>query len=195
MLLRTRSDAPDASVLPSVIEDTGRKLREKFVERATRPQPCDCYICQRRKPNQRELRYQRENYWIAVVCNAMRGDPSYLVKHLRSRRALTQFDRKMLAECLEAHLTGEVGKDRGRPQKHYARLLARMALIFYQEWKQINRRQGIRDHGHGGEMKDEACRVALDFYDAGLLQLHPTVQDIPTFDCVRELMDRPKSRR
>src|SRR5262245_38151452 len=68
-------------------KDVGNALRARYLEQAN--QGCDCYSCQ----SQRTKRGQRENYWVRLVTFAEMGDPSELVKRLKSRRVLTRFDR------------------------------------------------------------------------------------------------------
>jgi hypothetical protein len=75
--------------------DVGRALRARFLEQAAGS--CDCYSCRSRHTK----RGQREKYWVHAVVLARLGEPSTLVKHLNSRRALTQFDRRILADLLD----------------------------------------------------------------------------------------------
>jgi hypothetical protein len=169
----------------------GRELGKLWIERSRLP--CDCTFCRR----ERSGKTRRENYWVWVVGTACRGNPSGLVKHLRSRRAITRADRRILAELFEAHFTGEIDralKAIGRPKKHWARSCARGALKFYSEWRDLNRRKGVNDWGHGDEMKDEACRVLIEIY--GLKQPPKHLRDpVLNFEDVRALMERPCSRR
>jgi len=74
-----------------------------------------------------------------------------------------------------------------------SRSCARVAIKFYRDWKDANRRNGIRDWGRGDEMKDEACRFAIELYGNDVLS-HMR-EDPPTFEELRDLMDRPQARR
>ena len=178
--------------------DVGQELRKIFIERGG--QRCTCYWC---RVYQDTPHGQRENYWIVVVSEALSGDPSALVKHLRSPR-LTRLDRNMLAETLEDILTGhplteqtEQTKQRGRPKRKWVRRCADVAIKFYQDWKDANRRNGINDWGHRDEMKDEASRLAIELYgnsDSAWARIY-IGHDPPTFEQVRELMERPVARR
>jgi hypothetical protein len=76
-------------------QETGSDLREIFQLR--KAQGCRCKACL----GERTARAQRINYWVALVAQAGMGDPSGLVKHLRSRRKITRHDRAVLAELLE----------------------------------------------------------------------------------------------
>jgi len=179
--------------------DIGRGLRAQFLEEAVVAE-CDCYSCR----SQQTKRGQREKYWIYAVVFALNGDPSALVEHLNSRRAITQFDRRILADLLDCSFKGEIERQlspAGRPKNIAAQVCARHAIRFYTYWKAINRRWRIKDWGHSDEMKDEACRVAVDYHirrrdRAGIIRVsnHP-MDEVPDFDQVRELMDRPRSRR
>jgi hypothetical protein len=176
--------------------DIGQALRAEVLERVG---ICTCAQC-RRPTSKREY---RENYWVAVVCLAEDGDPSGLVKHLNSRRVLTQFDRKVLAGLLDlVFKKGEPASNRGRPKNIAAQGCARMASKLYEHWKAINRLYRIKDWGHSDEMKDEACRLAIDHREAERARFrgastnpnHPLSKATPDFERVRDLMERPKLR-
>jgi hypothetical protein len=176
--------------------DAGRALRARFLEQARGR--CDCYSCR----SQGTKRGQREKYLVHAVALAQMGDPSSLVKLLNSRN-LTRFDRRILADLLDCYFKGEIDDawtPVGRPKNIAARACAGVAIKFYTDWKAINRRWKIKDWSHSDEMKDEACRVAIDCHlkrrdreGIVLLSNHP-MDEVPDFDQVRELMDRPRSR-
>jgi len=110
---------------------------------------------------------------------------------------LTRFDRNSLAEYLEFAFTEALQrksqKTGGRRKHTWARMCAHMAIKFYQLWKDTNRRNGINDWGHGDEMKDEACRLAIELGSCWARTCKE--QDPPTFEQVRELIERPAARR
>jgi hypothetical protein len=176
--------------------DVGQALRAEFLERAG--DRCDCYSCRR----QHTKRGRREKYWVHAVDLAHLGEPSTLVEHLNSRRAFTQFDRRILAELLDCYFKGEINpwSPVGRPKNIAALSCASLAITFYGDWKAINRRWRIKDWGRSDEMKDEACRVAIDWHvkrrgrEGIPLSNHP-MDEVPVFEQVRALMDRPASRR
>ena len=139
-------------------------------------------------------------YWIELVGNALHGKPSSLLKHLR--RGLTLVDSIMLADTLALILPDLAGRGKqtgGRPKRAWARSGANKAIKFYRDWKDANRRNGIRDWGHGDEMKDEACRFAIELYGNDVCELFgddvEMREDPPTWEDLRELIDRPQSRR
>ncbi len=194
------SSTPDVEILTQTNwRDIGQTLRAQFLARAR--DRCDCYSCR----SQRTKRGKRERYWVSAVALAQMGDPSILVKHLISQRAFTQFDRRILAELLDCVFKGETDSawsPVGRPKNIAAQSCAGLAIKFYTDWKAINRRWGIKDWGHSDEMKDEACRVAIDYHLArrrwigiGMSISNHPLNATPDFEQVRELMDRPRSRR
>jgi hypothetical protein len=173
--------------------DVGQELRKIRRDR----QGCDCYWC---SVYQDTPRGQRENYWVAVVARALDGDPSSLVKHLR--RGLTPVDRNLLADTLADILPDQAErakqtKQGGRPKHSWVQMCAHVAIKFYQDWKDATRRNGINDWGHRDEMKDEASRLAIELYGNSSSVWARTCigQDPPTFEQVRELMERPAARR
>jgi hypothetical protein len=189
---RTSEDA--ASALPCAIKEIGRKIKEQFEQRVEQLLTIPSingslnFIV--------APRGEREIYWLDVVSALVKGDPSPLVEHLRSERALSQADRSVLADMLAAAFTFTPDlvphRDKGgRPKKRSARETAETALAVYRKWKQLNRDLRISDRGHNGEMRDEACRMAIGLMCAAGFG---DDEDLFTFDCVRDLMDRPKSR-
>jgi hypothetical protein len=191
--IRRAYELCEAEILPQMNwQDIGRELRKQFIARANLPCSCDMCILQRTP------RGQRANYWSALICTAIDGNPSLLVRHLRSRRKLTRFDRNELAHWFEyaftAALQHKSQKTGGRRKHTWAQHCARLAIEFYQNWKDANRRNGISDWGHGDEMKDEACRLAIELGSC-LARTCGEEQDPPTFEQVRELIERPAARR
>jgi hypothetical protein len=190
----TRSEDKRARNDAASWKDTGRKLAEERAEEHQNMRRLVAEIASRVMAEPHEAPTREWSDAVHAACN---GDPSRLVEYLRSERALTRTDRDLLATFLPSMLK------KGRPGKDEVKSLARVALVFYQEWKQLNRRLGIRDHGHADDMKQQACRVALALMNTdpwrvalGLPPvLNPASTVPPTVEAVRELMDRPKSRR
>jgi hypothetical protein len=185
----------EAVILPQMNwQDVGRELRKQFIARANLP--CSCYWC---LIYQSTPRGQRQNYWSALVCAAIHGDPSPLVRHLRSRRKLTRFDRNEMARWFEYAFTEALQpkskKTAGRLKQTWAQLCARVAIKFYQDWKDANQTNGINDWSHGDEMKDEACRLAIELFGNDNRQRFYQGQDAPTFEQLRQLIERPAARR
>ena len=150
-------------------QQTGRALAEEWRKGLRHPANAEWHLY---------------NFWEDLVIAAARGNPSGLVERIQSQ-ALTFADRKILATVLERHFKSKPRK--GRRRKHAVRNLAGLAHQFYAEWKYNNRLNGVPDRGHSAAMKDEACRQAI--------AIHPAPGRPVRFDEVRELMDRPRSRR
>jgi hypothetical protein len=151
----------EAEILPEMNwQDVGREIRKQFIARA--PLPCSCDSC----ILQDTPRGQRKSYWDFLIFKAIDGDPSSLVRHFRSRQKLTRFDRNELAEWFEYAFTEVLQPKpttkRGRRKHSWAQMCASLAIKIYQNWKDVNRRNGINDWGHGDEMKDEACHLAIE---------------------------------
>jgi hypothetical protein len=196
---RSRTPRPTVLEIKSSAQpnwrDVAPALRAHFLERAC--DPCDCYYCR----SQRTKRGQRMRCWVDAVVQAHWGDPSELVELLKTS-TFTKLDRSILAELLDAVFRGEIDDacaPDGRPKNIAARFCADLAITFYTIWKSMNRRLGIKDWGHSDEMKDEACRVAIEYHQKRLSRRmtvrHSNMEEIPEFAHIRELMDRPRSRR
>jgi hypothetical protein len=175
--------------------DIGQALRAQFLERAC--DPCDCYYCR----SQSSKRGQRERRWVDAVVFAHMGDPSELVELLKTS-TFTKSDRSILAELLDAVFGGEIDDacaPVGRPKNIAAQFCANLSITFYTDWKSINRQLEIKDWGHSDEMKDEACRVAIEYHRRRLSRRMAVrlsnMEEVPEFAQIRELMDRPRSRR
>ena len=166
-------------------QDVGRDLRRQYIARVTTVPS---------KADQSTSRSRRAAFLFEMIAYAQSGDPSALGAFLRSGQKLTQFDRNELANLLEAIFTRQAKptKQRGRSKRLGVRACAAVARRFHVEWKDANRRNGINDWGHGDEMKDEACRLAIELY----VDRFPVKDDPPiTFEEIRELMERPAARR
>jgi len=187
--------------------DVGQELRKIWHRQI---QTCDCHLCPVYQKCYwclvyQDTRRQRAYYWIRLVGNALHGSPSSLLnllKHLR--RGLTPVDCILLADALAIIIPDVAARDkptnqRGRPKRDWARRCADVANKFYRDWKDVNRRNGIRDWGHGDKMKDEACRFAIELYGNDARELYGSDidmrEDPPTCGDLRELIDRPQSRR
>ena len=93
----------------------------------------------------------------------------------------------------------------GRPLGAVSRAAATLACYFYDDWRRENQRQGIKDYGHRGEMKDYATRAVVeDLYawrwGTGIRPCFAEEIGSPTdveefIDVVRDLMDKPNGRR
>ncbi|MFD1987985.1 hypothetical protein ACFSOZ_36815 [Mesorhizobium newzealandense] len=122
--------------------------------------------------------------FLNCVIQAHRGNNGPIIEILRSDYEITPDDRQALAFYLQGGFAGPK-KRRGRP-KGAENEAATIATKFYREWKDLNRRLGIRDHGKSDQMKDEAARFVADEY-VSRLQANT--------DTTRENMERGKNRQ
>jgi hypothetical protein len=120
----------------------------------------------------------------AVEFLETRGNPLRLEKYLRSDRPLGSQERKILAGVLH-HRYASKG---GRSPDTLQRITATLACAFYETWRQLNKKTGIRDRGRAAEMKDYAARTMAQIY-------LPWKTEESFVEAVRDLMDRPKRRR
>jgi hypothetical protein len=142
-----------------------------------------------RKARERKERATQERHpdaplFTALLASALGGTTVPLVAYLRSDKefSLSQESREHLALVI----TVQEAKRRkvGRKQNKVTRHLAKMARSFYRQWQAANIKAGVSNWGHANDMKDESCRYTLEL-----------VGWTANFEIVRELMDRPNSRR
>lgn len=151
--------------------EVGRQLRqeeERFGERMDTIEDPD------------ESRLNAE--FVHALLLAARGNTTPIVECLRSDRPLPEFFRKHLRD----YFRGKFSRGRGQPRDELLHLAASDALNFYRLWRAKNDRLGISDWGHRNAMKDEAIRFIQERY--------PVFEGIDA-EKVRDLMDRPRSRR
>jgi hypothetical protein len=77
---------------------------------------------------------------------------------------------------------------RGRPRDEKLYEAAHLARALYRQWKAENIAAGINDHGLGRQMKDRSCDYAIEI-------LAIAGDPRPASESVREMMERPISRR
>jgi hypothetical protein len=171
-------------------QDVGRDLRRQYIVRGGRPYDHDWYRADLSTPRSR-----RAAFLFQMIAHAQNGDPSALLAFLRSGQKLSRFDRNQLADLFKVIFTPKAkpGKQRGRPKQTLIPVFVSAARRFYREWKDANRLKGISDWGHGDEMKDESCRFAIASY----VDRFPSLlrEDLPTFEQVRDLMERSQKRQ
>lgn len=126
----------------------------------------------------------KHNFIYALTEHA-RGNSEFLTDYLRSDRPLGELEREHLAQVLEGVLDRETL--RGRPPNSDERTAAMLAHALYKIWRDENKRARVRDYGACDAMKDEMVRFVIQ-------DLEP---NSPPLNCetVRQLMDRPRSRR
>lgn len=116
----------------------------------------------------------------AALADHAKGNPTALIRYLKSNNLWTAEDRSAVADLFEDH-TG------GRPRDDDLRTAATLARVFYDEWRAWNRKLGVDDRGLAEAMKDDAAQfIVSDFYPERGEAFH---------DTVRDTMDRPGHRR
>ena len=158
---------------------TGSTLRKRWLKRQQELE--QALIATIKKPRP----HRPEHDFIRALFQHARGNSEFLIDYLRSDRPLSALDREHFAQVLEGVLDRK--KPRGRPLNRDERTAAMQALVFYRAWRAENKRAGVKDHGHSAAMKHEAAMFVI----------HELEPHSPPLDYakVRELMDRPKSRR
>lgn len=160
--------------LSSANQMSGRRLQKRWLKLQALFQDQMRKVSQVPRPAAYEL--------IAALYQYSRGRPEFFVAYLRSDRPITRSDRENMAQIFEEKF--DLTPKLGRPRHLKNRSAATEALFFYRLWRAENRRLGIRDHGQGDAMKDEAVRFII-----AALQLKTTPE------AIRTLMDRPAHRR
>jgi hypothetical protein len=121
-------------------------------------------------------------------CSA--DDMAPLAAYLASDKPLGPRERKRLAAMLPE------GRKTGRPKNTQLRAAASAAAFFYKEWRALNEKQGIADHGRCGAMKDYSAQWVVEDYFGwgGGEPLTPIALD-SLMTRVREIMEKPKHLR
>ena len=97
----------------------------------------------------------------AAIRRQLNGEDGAVATYLRANR-LTDEDQVTLARFLDGDMKPPP-RSRGQPKKN-ARGAAEIALRFYDEWKDLNRRLAVPDHGNAEAMRTEAVRfITEDF--------------------------------
>jgi hypothetical protein len=114
------------------------------------------------------------------------SNPHVLIAHLRSGRPLSPDDRERIAQALEKAAYPKPA--RGRPRDKRLLEATQLARAIYLQWKVENIAAGINDRGLGRQMKNRSCNYAIEIQaiDGG---------PPPASESVREMMERPISRR
>ena len=157
------------------LQQTCEIARRKWLEEASQ----DKVLLKRAllaKANSREGQFELACY------QAAQGDATALVEHLCSDHPLSSRDRVFLAFLVRGALGNK--SSRGRPIDHKVHVASRLATEFYARWRAENKRAGVSDHGKAGAMKDETARIVTEHYSLS-----------DKYEAVRELMERPRSRR
>jgi hypothetical protein len=156
----------------------GLSLQERWLRRGQELQQTMAAVV-------KSMRHRPEDSFVYALVQHARGDSALLIDYLQSDRPLSAVERVQFAQVLAGELDRKT--ERGRPRNKLTRTAAMRANVFYKMWRKENKEAGLKDHGHGGDMKDEALHFILDKFDPPAVALD--------FDTVRELMDRPEGRR
>jgi hypothetical protein len=130
-----------------------------------------------------------DSFVAAAIDAEYHDDRGPLIRYL-SERPLGRQEQFALAQILE-----KPERKTGRPRELETLAAEAVASFFYREWRNRNRRSGISDHGHRGEMKDYAASFAVELactYPADGAPKEPEEHDV---QAVRDMMDRPRHRR
>ena len=99
--------------------------------------------------------------FLNAVIQLSRGNSAPVIEILLSEYEITTEDRETLAFYYKGGFSRPRKKGRRNGAEHEAAIIAKR---FYSEWKDLNRRMAIRDHGNSDEMKDEASRFITEQY-------------------------------
>lgn len=121
--------------------------------------------------------------FLNAVVQLNRGNRQPIIDYLRSDNPISSDDRADLAFYFEGGLSHKPRKGRKNGAEHEAGLIA---VKFYKEWKDMNRRHRVTDHGNSDHMKDEAARFVVEDY-------LPHWQ--ADYETTRENMERGKNRQ
>jgi hypothetical protein len=89
-------------------------------------------------------------------------------------------------------MRGHVPPRKGRPtslRQLKRAAYADFAMLFFKTWKEANATRSINDRGHRGDMKQQSCAFAVDWLGGSEADIEADIE------AVRELVDRPASRR
>jgi hypothetical protein len=103
---------------------------------------------------------------------------------------LSRDDQAELAWALEERARPKLGRP-PTPEHMDRKLMAELALSFYDDWKKENARLGIRDWGHRKEMKRQACEFVYEYTD----EMTGSTSSSADVDAIEDLLSQPKSRR
>jgi hypothetical protein len=129
--------------------------------------------------------------FIEALKKTTEDDKSSLAAYLTSDKPLGRRERERLARLLTKT------RKTGRPPNVQLQAAASLAMMFYKEWRALNKKQGISDHGYCRDMKDYSAQWSVeDWFRWGADGERLTRTRIDEFaTSVRELMEKPKHRR
>jgi hypothetical protein len=169
-------------LLPPRIEELADRLSETMARKVGRGW---AWTIASRRPDIAEPEF------LDALDASSQDDMSPLAAYLASEKPLGPKERERLAKFLPKPAK------MGRPKNHQLRGAAKMAVMFYREWRSMNQRMGTKDHGHADEMKCYAVEAVVEdlfTYNKEMEKRSP--QEFEDFTRqVRELMDKQKSLR
>lgn len=155
--------------------DIGEQLRQQWLE-SRKPRLSEAEV------DARMDAIERHPSFTLALHGHLHGDSTKLLDYLRSSRPLNAEERNDLADVLEGRFSRQ--PRRGAPVNRAVHVALDSAEWFYRWWLDENKRNAVADWGHRLVMKDEAIRIAME------VEGHDVDAEV-----VRDLMDRPKSRR
>jgi len=128
--------------------------------------------------------------FVEALNSSSKRNMTPLADYLKSDHPLGRTERDRLARFLPK-------ATRKHAHSTQARAAANMAELFYKKLRELNRAQGIKDHGECGPMKEYAARTMSQDWFALSTFDHPVSEgEIDTFvNLVLSLMEKSKSRR
>jgi hypothetical protein len=181
-------------------------LRQKMRQAADAvPEPEAGYVTEVRGGSTPEyaVNLLRSKGWRGVAYTDVRGlsqefaeayfksdsdDMTPLAEYLKSGKSLTPEETEKLAQLLPKKTRT------GRPHNRQLRAAARMARTFYKALREMNEQSGVKDHGHGDDMKLCAARVTVEDWFSYEPDGHRlSAEDIESFaQRICEVWDRAK---
>jgi hypothetical protein len=143
--------------------------------------------------NMWEIKRRREGLsdeFMEALNASTDDDMSPLANYVASDKPLSQEERKVLSLRLPKRKTG-------RPQDTQLRTAASIACMFYKEWRELNKRLQVRDHGHCPEMKEYAAQWMVEdwfWWGSKGQELNETNKN-EFVASVRERMEKPARLR
>jgi hypothetical protein len=156
-------------------------LRTKEVEACLGNEEAEALI-----PQMRQAIDEMDNLVRRTLEKNILSNPLVLIACLRSGRPLSPDDRERIAQALEKAAYHKPA--RGRPHDERLYQAAHLALAIYHQRKIENIAVGINNRGLGRQMKDRSCDYAIEI-------LAIAGGPPPASESVREMMERPISRR
>jgi hypothetical protein len=128
--------------------EIGRRVRERWERHAASASVVDM-------TSARDISHAQAQFYQALM-EAGRGETALIIYHLRSGEPLPDDFRESLADYFEGRFRHKPPAH--RPKQKRERIAAKLAKMFYDEWREEIRRNGISKYGNSDAMKEEAIR-------------------------------------